>query len=248
MRVFNILISTLFCFSFQNAVGQSPEKKLGPSSLPEVTIFTNIGLTEGTLKSKEKRRYENVKKFMNDTKIPFKINLVPWTRAFRSAQTQKNTLIFELDKTPDREDQFHWIYPLRTDSYQLISLNAMNKRNLTKKKILEGNFTGMCGKNTSACKIFKDFGFPEDRIIQVPITNSKSMANLLMHKRADFIIGKFDFFVKDLKLDSIPPRTFYPVLDIIQTTTFLAAGKNIDPLILTTLLKTAKNHKNSPEN
>ena len=38
-----------------------------------------------------------------------KISVYPWSRALKTAAEEKNTLIFTIARTPEREDQFEWI-------------------------------------------------------------------------------------------------------------------------------------------
>lgn len=43
--------------------------------------------------------------------IPCKIHIYPWARAFRTALTERNALVFSTTQTPERRDQFIWIGP-----------------------------------------------------------------------------------------------------------------------------------------
>ena len=38
----------------------------------------------------------------------YDIKMLPWSRAYKVALTQKNTLIYSLARTADCEDKFHW--------------------------------------------------------------------------------------------------------------------------------------------
>ena len=44
--------------------------------------------------------------------ITCQIHVVPWARAYHTALTQKNTLVFSTMRTPEREDAFLWLGPL----------------------------------------------------------------------------------------------------------------------------------------
>ncbi|MBC3882920.1 ABC transporter substrate-binding protein [Undibacterium sp. LX40W] len=41
-----------------------------------------------------------------------KIEVVPWTRALMTAQTQASVMVFTLAKIPEREHNYHWIGPI----------------------------------------------------------------------------------------------------------------------------------------
>jgi len=52
------------------------------------------------------------------TKIPFKIEHVPWDRALKMVTTRPNTLMSMMSRTAERETQFLWVAPVRVLRYQ----------------------------------------------------------------------------------------------------------------------------------
>jgi len=46
------------------------------------------------------------------TKLSCDISIVPWARAYRTVQTEPNTLIFTIARKPSREAEFLWIGPI----------------------------------------------------------------------------------------------------------------------------------------
>jgi len=55
---------------------------------------------------------EVVSDLMRELRVRYPIRLMKWDEAFERAKTTPNVVIFTLERTPDREDQFHWIGPL----------------------------------------------------------------------------------------------------------------------------------------
>ncbi len=43
--------------------------------------------------------------------VSLKIQIYPWARAYKTALDKKNTMVFMLYRTPDREELFKWIGP-----------------------------------------------------------------------------------------------------------------------------------------
>lgn len=54
----------------------------------------------------------------------FKINKLPWARAYNLATTRKNVLIYLLNITEDREPLFHWVGPMTTLDQNLYRLKT----------------------------------------------------------------------------------------------------------------------------
>ena len=56
---------------------------------------------------------EYVEAIFNQAEIPYKVELYPWARAFRSAQEEPNTLVFSTVRTAAREPLFIWLGPIQ---------------------------------------------------------------------------------------------------------------------------------------
>ncbi len=53
-----------------------------------------------------------VRQIMTAAQLPYQIDVMPWARAFKTARSTPDTLIFSLLRTEERESQFAWIAPL----------------------------------------------------------------------------------------------------------------------------------------
>jgi len=65
-----------------------------------------------------------VNEILRCAKINQAITLLPWKRAFQTTLTKKNTLLFSLARTPEREQQFVWITPIFSSSAYLYKLKS----------------------------------------------------------------------------------------------------------------------------
>lgn len=56
--------------------------------------------------------------------IDYRLQILPWARAFSLAKTQPNVLIYSMVRTPERETRFHWIAQLAPRNVYLYKLKA----------------------------------------------------------------------------------------------------------------------------
>jgi polar amino acid transport system substrate-binding protein len=60
-----------------------------------------------------------VREMFRRTGIPFVIDLQPWARAYKTAQSEENTCVYSTTRTPARENQFKWVGPLLQNVWAL---------------------------------------------------------------------------------------------------------------------------------
>ena len=63
---------------------------------------------------------ELVAGILADANIGQPILAAPWERLISEAQQKANVVIFPLARTPEREDQFHWVLPLTANVYGVL--------------------------------------------------------------------------------------------------------------------------------
>lgn len=54
------------------------------------------------------------------------VEVLPWSRGYRLAQTQENTVLFVTTRTPAREDLFKWVGPLLPTKISVIAKKSKN--------------------------------------------------------------------------------------------------------------------------
>lgn len=60
---------------------------------------------------------EVVRELLKRLDQPDDIQLLPWARSYKLLQTRPNVVLFSTTRTPERENQFHWVGPLATVHY-----------------------------------------------------------------------------------------------------------------------------------
>lgn len=79
---------------------------------------------------------ELIKVIMEDAKLDYTINILPWVRAYREANTRENTLIFSMGRTAEREEMFKWIGQIVPMEYALYGLSKnQSKKTLSLEEI-----------------------------------------------------------------------------------------------------------------
>ena len=78
-----------------------------------------------------------VRQVMEQSGLRYEIRIGPWTRIYRAAQSNDNTLLFSIAKTPKRSAQFDWLVPLFADEYHLMA-PVENNNEITAAKIKAG--------------------------------------------------------------------------------------------------------------
>jgi len=77
---------------------------------------------------------EFVKKIIKDSGYTYEIQQYPWARSYQKAVNEKNTLLYSIVRTPERENHFHWIGqvapPIRSYLVKLKSNNQISTNQL----------------------------------------------------------------------------------------------------------------------
>lgn len=69
---------------------------------------------------------EKVIELMSRAKQPYKIEMLPWARAYLLAMNTPQTCVFSTTRTPEREGKFKWVGPLAYNSWVLYGLADRN--------------------------------------------------------------------------------------------------------------------------
>jgi len=103
-----------------------------------------------------------VKELMERSKYSYTLELLPWKRAYRSAQEVSYTGVFSTTRTPAREELFKWVGPIADNNYVLfgtknrdISISSIEDI----KKYTVGAYSG-----SGAVSIMSDLGISTELV------------------------------------------------------------------------------------
>ncbi len=177
-----------------------------------------------------------VRQVLNRSNIPYEIQLVPWARAYETALTKENVLIYNLVRTEDRENRFKWVGEMHANDPTHIFGIGIYKQvpadlNDAKKHMIAAV------RNSMSAEALQNHGFKVG-VNMVLTEDDTSAIRLAEMGRTDFVatsqktieayIGRFPFL--DGSLEKGP--------NLLDSRLFLAASKMTDNKIINKL-KTA---------
>lgn len=173
---------------------------------------------------------KNVRLVLDRAKIDYEIMLVPWNRAYVRARQQTNTLIYTVTRTPVREPEFYWLFPIAPSNFHVF-IRSNDNRTVTYDAIKAGLFSGACVKDDLSCELLVEIGMPAENIRRVAkqVTGDYDM---VAAGRADIYISELSVNSRLRELAGETPNLTKPVLPLnLKTGFYLAAGLNTDDAI-----------------
>lgn len=125
-----------------------------------------------------------VNQLFNNAQIDFELDFYPWPRAYRAAINNKNTVIFSLARTPQRESSFLWIGKLHGEEYAFYRLKSMPNVEATSLQQIM-NYSVAVMRDSPNDQFLTDQKFVE--IERTP--DVSQTIKMLFEKRVDFLFG-----------------------------------------------------------
>jgi len=130
---------------------------------------------------------EILQAILKEAQLDAEVEFMPWIRAFGTASNNPNTLILSIIKTPEREDEFHWIIKVSNLSRVFISLtskpeNYVDNMQQAKQKLI-AIVLGSAG-----FKELTSHDFSEQKNLYV-VPDAELMVTLLENGRVDLVYG-----------------------------------------------------------
>jgi polar amino acid transport system substrate-binding protein len=92
--------------------GQTPTMHLLTEQYPPFNMVLDNGQVGGM-------STDVVRELFKRAKLPYRIELQPWIRAFNTAVMENNTCVYSTTRTDNRERQFKWVGPLVENTWAL---------------------------------------------------------------------------------------------------------------------------------
>lgn len=120
-------MTTARSFFLMLALAASATWASAASAASEELLFTTEDLPPFNMLDKNKATVigiaaDKVNEIMLRTKLPYKIELLPWARAYQMAQDSPRTCVFSTTRTALREAKFKWVGPLVSSSWAMYGL------------------------------------------------------------------------------------------------------------------------------
>jgi polar amino acid transport system substrate-binding protein len=183
-----------------------------------------------------------VLKALDDAEIKYQdIEVYPWSRSYKLAQSSDNSLIFSIARTPQREGLFLWggkIAPYKVNLYRLRTRNDIQVDSLEMAK----SYLSVGEYNDVKWQYLLSQGFEENRNI-FTAANPQIALNMLVHKRADLMPFSAFAVTKMLKDNGLNENLLVPVLTLndISYELYAAFNVNTDPKIVSAFRQSLDN-------
>lgn len=174
--------------------------------------------------------YEVVKATLARAGYHHEASVLPWSRAYKTALAQPNTLIFSIVRTKQREPLFHWIGEIHELHYVLIKLTKRTDVKLASLDSLGRNRIGVI-RDSAIHLHFKNLGLDYHLFVS---HNNSSLFNLLLKERVELIPRNkltlpFDCLKRKMDCSQF---TIVSNLEEFNKGFYLAMSKSTDPAAL----------------
>lgn len=162
------------------------------------------------------------------------IQLIPWARAYQTALTQPNTLIYSITRTPERDALFEWIGPISPRQIFLYKLRRRHDVQVSSLADAASYKTGLVREMASTKDFINVSGFAAAAFDFAPTVES-NMKKLFMD-RIDLLVS-LDWSAAYLaKALEHSPSELEPVVLLDKSRSYyFALNKQSDPALLSRL-------------
>ncbi|MGV2873137.1 substrate-binding periplasmic protein [Colwellia sp. E150_009] len=184
---------------------------------------------------------------LKETQLSADIAYIPWARAVFLAENIPNTLILSMFRTPEREDNFHWIIKVSQAARVFISLKSKPESYVETMEQAKKKLTAVI-LGSAAHKELISAGFSEQENIYI-VSDSNKMLNLLLNGRVDLIYSDPNNVETSLQAINQSNITIsYKKITIEnQRMGYIALNKNSDEKIVNQLQQAAAEFSKTPE-
>ena len=130
-----------------------------------------------------------VRKLLEEAHLTFKIELVPWKRAYNTALDRPNTLIYTIAKTESRKDKFHWICKISNRKLSMFRLRS--RQDLAKMTIEEAKEKAKIAviQGDASTEKVINMGFPVKNLTMIrDVTGGNLTIKHVLGGRSDFFL------------------------------------------------------------
>ena len=176
--------------------------------------------------------YELVKSILKHSGIKkYEIKWYPWARAYRIAQEEKNTAIFSIMRTKEREGLFNWTCKILETNTWAYRLKKREDIKIEKIEDLKDYKIAVWRNDFRHQFLEKKLGHRN-----LYLTESDQSAILMVkNERADaflFYDATFPIFMKTMNLDQNLFTKVFKINELSKASLYLATNKESDPYLI----------------
>lgn len=187
-------------------------------------------LEDGELKGEHTRLVKRLaeKAGLSDARI----EVYPWARAYKMALDRKNTFIFSMVRTPERENKFIWIEQLGKDEFGFYGKKPLSQYPINHLNDAK-NWLTVVLRQDLVFETLSALGFEERRHLIIG-SDLNSVFRVFFSGRADLVVTNQHLFAAKASLLDQDPEQWGMIWTIPALTKgyYLAAQKDTDPELI----------------
>ena len=145
---------------------------------------------------------KKVQQILFKANLKTQFNIVPWARAFNTAKQKENTLIFSMNRSPDREHHFHWLSVVAQIKNGFVAL----KKHKIKLSSIEDakDYVTAVVRDSYAYEYLKSKGFTENKNLLV-VGSRETQLNVFLSGKVDFLFLDLSYLQEKLHANKLSP-------------------------------------------
>jgi hypothetical protein len=202
------------------------------SELPKLTVYYTLPpncVPQGTVCGYDK--LYTTESYLDERGLSYNVIGVSWEEGYARVIQRPNSLFIAADRTPEREDQLHWITKLGTDEYHIYGLSNKGLEMLTKQELISRGYKVTCPSFSSQCEYLIKAGFNHSQIIDDSDYTSEMRYNGLLRGRSDLTVLS-SVNLSDYEIDGSKVIALFKLMNVQS---YLVAGPQINEDILNKL-------------
>jgi ABC-type amino acid transport substrate-binding protein len=181
-------------------------------------------------------------KLAGSKKLREDIKLQPWARGYKTVQEEKNTVLFAMTRTPERENLFKWVGPIMPSNVVLIAKKDKGIKINSVEDIKKYQTIGVVREDVGE-QMLLQVGVPEQFIHRT--NNPQSAVQMLQHDRIEmWAYGRISAFWY-LKQFGSNPNDYEEVYTLKNSDQYFAFHKDTDDQVIAQLQKAFEDLKAS---
>lgn len=131
---------------------------------------------------------DTVSEALRDAGIGYRLELLPWARAYERTLSEPGAFLFSLARTPEREKRFAWVAPLAPAQVCLFRLAARHDLAWVDRTVLPG-YRVAAVRGYFTVEVLRQWGVPEANLTLFPDSGKRAAIEHLELGRSDFFLG-----------------------------------------------------------
>ena len=184
-----------------------------------------------------------VLELMNRLRLDANYIALPWVRSYQQTLKEKNSLIYSIARSPQREKQFKWIGKIQNVRYDFYSTQPENEGALlTPKRLHDLNIIAVRG--SVEAELLEQIGFEPNKNLYYS-SNYNNAFKMVLKNRVDAIYANQFAKAGIQKSFNLSDSELVPVYTLNQSfEVYLAANKDSSPEFIETLKNEYKKMEN----